>query len=149
MSFSDRAIEYAKREKYKIIGISWIASIIGSFAIVGRSPYLSGQQKLVQARVYAQGFTLAVLCASAAFEISDQRKGQGVLDTPRMKKKKNALDDDTHVERYQGEDLWKDMVKGEEARLKERDAAVKAKEAAKKKKKQEEAQAKEKKEAES
>lgn len=150
MSFSDRALEYARKEKYKIIGVTWIASIIGSFAIVGRSPYLSGQQKLVQARVYAQGLTLAVLCATAVFEISDQRKGEGVLDSnaeaqklERMKKKSaktaptNALEDHTHKERYQGEDLWKDMVRGEEERLKEREKAVKAKEAAKKQKQKE------------
>lgn len=151
MSFSDRALAYARKEKYKIIGITWIASIVGSFAIVGRSPYLSGQQKLVQARVYAQGLTLAVMCATAAFEISDQRKGEGVLDAAKRKKqqKTNALEDDTHKERYEGEDLWKDMVRGEEERLKEREHAVKVREAAKKQKQQEEKQGKGKKEAES
>ncbi|KAK2752452.1 hypothetical protein FQN54_008114 [Arachnomyces sp. PD_36] len=141
LSFKDRAIAYAREEKYKIIGLTWIASIVGSFAIVGRSPYLTGQQKLVQARVYAQGLTLAVMCATAAFEISDQRKGEGMLDKEALMKRKkkqssgekegggkNALEDGEHKERYEGEDLWKDMVKGEELRLKEREEAVKAKE---------------------
>nr|CAD27304.1 hypothetical protein [Aspergillus fumigatus]CAE47952.1 hypothetical protein, conserved [Aspergillus fumigatus] len=95
MSFIDRTMAFARREKYKIVGATWVASMIGSFAMVSRNPYLTGSQKIVQARVYAQGLTLAVLVASAAFEISDQRKGKGG-------------------------DLWKDMVAAEEERLKQK-----------------------------
>jgi hypothetical protein len=67
MSWGDRAYAWAHEEKYKIIGGSWILSILASFALVNRNPYLTGQQKIVQARVYAQGLTLAVMCATAAF----------------------------------------------------------------------------------
>ncbi|KAL4873710.1 hypothetical protein BDV12DRAFT_51821 [Aspergillus spectabilis] len=95
MSFSDRAMAWAREERYSIVGVTWLASMVGSFALVGRNPYLSGQQKLVQARVYAQGLTLAVLVASAAFEISERRRGD------------------------EG-DLWKEMVAAEEERLKKK-----------------------------
>jgi hypothetical protein len=117
LSFTDRAAAFARREKYKIITGTWIASMIGSFVLVGRIPGLTGQQKLVQARVYAQGLTLGVLCASAAFEISDQRRGRGILDS---KKKVDASKKaQEEAERPQGDqgDLWKDMVASEEQRL--------------------------------
>lgn len=122
MTFADRAVAFARREKYKIIGVTWIASMIGSFALVGRNPYLTGQQKIVQARVYAQGLTLGVLCASAAFEISDQRRGRGILDSakkPRVSAKEDAAEPAPVRSGNKDEgDLWKDMVAAEEQRLK-------------------------------
>lgn len=71
-----------------------------AFAIVGRSPYLTTSQKIVQARVYAQGLTLAVLIGTAAFEISDRDKGDDSND-PEHKQS------ETHHESYRGEDQWK------------------------------------------
>lgn len=125
LSFTDRAAAFARREKYKIITATWIASMVGSFALVSRIPGLSGQQKLVQARVYAQGLTLGVLCASAAFEISDQRRGRGLLDSKKKadaaaKAKVEDVEEDQPI--HQGGkpsegDLWKDMVAAEEERL--------------------------------
>lgn len=65
---------WIKEQKYKIAGATFVASMVGSFILVGRNPYLTGKQKIVQARVYAQGLTLAVIVSLAAFEISDRRK---------------------------------------------------------------------------
>lgn len=136
MSFVDRAVALARREKYKIVGATWVASMIGSFALVGRNPYLSGQQKLVQARVYAQGLTLAVLVASAGFEISDQKKGKGMLDSsgkvraaagaaPSGKKDAaSAGGAGGGTPSEEGGDLWKDMVAAEEQRLKQKHQSV-------------------------
>lgn len=122
LSFTDRATAFARREKYKIIGATWVASMVGSFVLVGRNPYLSGQQKIVQARVYAQGLTLAVLCASAAFEISDQRRGRGILDAQKPEKGKRQVQAAEPAPMHRGDkdegDLWKDMVAAEEERLK-------------------------------
>jgi hypothetical protein len=76
--------------------------------------------------VYAQGLTLAVLVASAAFEISDQRKGRGLLDAAKKGKKtageKEAAPTPTPaaVHDPQSGDLWKDMVAAEEERLKQK-----------------------------
>lgn len=116
MGLKDRALAYAKQEKYKIVGATWVASMIGSFMLVGRNPYLTGPQKIVQARVYAQGLTVAVLVASAAFEISDQRKGKGILDSAR--REKQAVKQ-TAEEEGKG-DVWKDLVAAEEHRLKKK-----------------------------
>ncbi|KAN0086622.1 hypothetical protein V8E54_000310 [Elaphomyces granulatus] len=121
MSFSDRTKAFLHEERYKIVGVTWVASVIGSFILVGRNPYLTAQQKIVQARVYAQGLTLAVICASAAFEIHDQRKGRGLLEATRKgRQAQKEVAEPAHRERYEGEDLWKDMVAAEEEKLKKR-----------------------------
>lgn len=128
MSFSDRALAWARQERYTIVGTTWLASMVGSFALVGRNPYLSGQQKLVQARVYAQGLTLAVLVASAAFEISERRRVRREIDARSAGAAAGATaagavaDSKTkaeHGEQGQG-DLWKEMVAAEEDRLKKK-----------------------------
>lgn len=119
---------WGREERYKIVGGSWLASMVAAFAIVGRNPYLTGQQKLVQARVYAQGLTLAVLIASAAFEMQDSREGKGRYDEVEYIDEKDHKKHIKQVEREQpsdGDTLWKDMVKQEEERLKERDDAIK------------------------
>ncbi|KAJ5633793.1 hypothetical protein N7528_001635 [Penicillium herquei] len=121
LSISDRVFAFARREKYKIVGATWIASMVGSFVLVSRNPYLSGQQKLVQARVYAQGLTLGVLCASAAFEISDQRRGRGLMEAAKKGKaaqKEAAEAPPVHHTPNDEGDLWKEMVAAEEQRLK-------------------------------
>lgn len=125
LTMVDRAMLWARREKYKIVGVTWIASMIGSFVLVGRNPYLSGQQKIVQARVYAQGLTLAVLVASAGFEISDQRKGKGILDASKEQKKQAAVAQvQQEAASENGGDLWKDMVAAEEERLKKKHVSL-------------------------
>jgi Hypoxia induced protein conserved region len=119
---------WGREERYKIVGASWLASMMAAFAIVGRNPYLSGQQKLVQARVYAQGLTLAVLIASAAFEMQDSREQKGRYETKEYIDEKDHKKHTKQVEREpksDGDTLWKDMVAQEEERLKERDDAIK------------------------
>jgi outer membrane biosynthesis protein TonB len=138
MSWTQRAMMWGREERYKIVGASWLASMVAAFAIVGRNPYLSGQQKLVQARVYAQGLTLAVLIASAAFEMQDARDDKGRYETVEYVDEKDNKKHTKQVEREQpsdGDTLWKDMVKQEEERLKERDDAIKRMEERDRKKK--------------
>jgi Hypoxia induced protein conserved region len=134
MSFPQRAKLFFHEEKYKIIGVTWAASMIGAFVLVGRNPYLTGQQKIVQARVYAQGLTLAVLCASAAFEMRDQRRGKGLIETTKKgRQAKMEAERPGHLEHDNTQDLWKDMVAAEEERLKQRHQPVYARQKAEKK----------------
>ncbi|KAL9010235.1 MAG: hypothetical protein Q9173_004812 [Seirophora scorigena] len=125
----ERFMTFGKENRYKIVGVSWIASMAVALTIVGKSPYLSTAQKLVQARVYAQGLTLAVLIATAAFEIGDKNDDAGRWETvkyadPNDPEHKKLLEKRVHHERYSGEDQWRDMVEAEEQREKERAAAV-------------------------
>ncbi|EQL01310.1 mitochondrial hypoxia responsive domain containing protein [Ophiocordyceps sinensis CO18] len=92
-----------------------------SLALVGRAP-MSTSQKLVQARVYAQGLTLAVLIVTAAFEMNDANKGSGRWETvlvldPNDPEHKHLIERKIHKEEYEGQDLWKDMVEAEERRM--------------------------------
>ena len=101
-----------------------------ALGLVGRNPYLTGAQKLVQARVYAQGLTVAVVIISLAFETSDSQRGKGRWETvkimdPNDPEHKHMIEKQIHHESYQGEDQWRDMIEAEEQRLKEKEAAHK------------------------
>jgi len=131
---SERARDWGERNRYSIVFGSWVASMGIALGIVQRNPYLSGQQKLVQARVYAQGLTIAVLLASFMLETNDKVKGKGRWETikvldPNDPTHKHYIEKRIHHERYAGEDQWRDMVEAEERKMKERDAAIKEQEA--------------------
>lgn len=105
-------MDFGKEHRYQIVGGSWVASMAIALGLVGRSPYLSTQQKLVQARVYAQGLTVAVLIATAVFEAGDQSKGQSRWETvkvmdPNDPEHKHLIEKNIHHERYAGEDQWR------------------------------------------
>jgi len=129
-TFTERAMEFGRRERYKIVGASWLASMVAAFALVNRNKYLTGQQKIVQARVYAQFLTLGVLIASAAFEISDSRNRKGRYETvryidPTDPEHKRMLEKQVERESVnppnEVDDMWKEMVAAEEQRIKERE----------------------------
>ncbi|KND91237.1 Respiratory supercomplex factor 2 [Tolypocladium ophioglossoides CBS 100239] len=116
-----RFLGWGRDNRYSIVFASWIASMGIALAIVGRAP-MSTSQKLVQARVYAQGLTLAVLIVSAAFEMNDAKKGSGRWETvmvldPNDPEHKHLIEKKIHKEEYEGQDLWKDMVEAEERRM--------------------------------
>ncbi|KAI1082017.1 hypothetical protein F5B20DRAFT_534140 [Whalleya microplaca] len=121
----ERFQAWGKHNRYSIVFASWIAAMGIALGMVGRNKYLSTSQKLVQARVYAQGLTLAVLVATAAFETADARSGTGRWETikvidPDDPEQKHLIEKRVHKEEYQGQDLWKDMVAAEERRLEQR-----------------------------
>ena len=113
-----------------------------SYALVrlGRNPYQTTAQKLVQARVYAQGLTVLVLLATAALEIGDRSQGKGrwvstLIIDPEDPEHKRKIEKKVYREDYAGESQWRgkcnrarmlasltveDMVDAEERRLKER-----------------------------
>lgn len=130
---TQRMISWGRQNRYGIVFVSWLASMGIALGAVGRNKYLSGSQKLVQARMYAQGLTLLVLIATAAFETADAKSGAGrwevvkVID-PNDPEHKHLVEKRIHKEEYEGQDLWKDMVAAEERRIAERNAAKKAEE---------------------
>ena len=104
-------MDWGRENRYSIVFASWLASMGIALAIVGRAP-MSTSQKLVQARVYAQGLTLAVLIVSAAFEMNDVKKGEGRWQTvlvvdPNDPEHKHMIEKRIHKEEYEGQDLWK------------------------------------------
>jgi len=126
-----RTKDWVGQNRYPIIFASWVASMGIALGLVGRNPYLTGAQKLVQARVYAQGLTVGILVSSFALEAHDANKGQGRWETvkvldPNDPLHKHLIEKRIHHERYTGEDQWMDMVAAEEKRMKEREAEKKA-----------------------
>lgn len=103
---------WGRENRYGIIGASWVVSMAVSLGLVGRNKYLTGSQKLVQARVYAQALTVGLLVATAALEIGDANTGQGRWETVQMidpndPEHKHIISKQIHHERYAGEDLWR------------------------------------------
>jgi len=118
------ALAWAREHRYSIVFTSWIAAMGLALAMVGKNKYMSTSQKLVQARVYAQGLTLAVLIATAALETSDAKSGKGRWETvmvldPNDPEHKHLIEKRVEKEDYEGQNLWKDMVEAEEQRLTE------------------------------
>jgi hypothetical protein len=121
-----KAMQWLSDNRYSVVFGSWVASMGIALGLVGRNPYLTGQQKLVQARVYAQGLTIAVVIISLAFETNDSSKGKGRWETikiidPNDPQHKHVIEKKIHHEAFAGEDQWRDMVEAEENRLKEKE----------------------------
>ena len=68
-------------------------------------------QKLVQARVYAQGLTMAVVIASLALEGADMKAARNDGKVTGAIKQKRLSD----------KDQWMDMVEAEEERMREKE----------------------------
>lgn len=122
---TQRMKTWVSENRYPIVFSSWGLSMVAAMAIVGRNRYASTQQKLVQARVYAQGLTLAVLVASFALEGNDLRAGKGrwekvtVVDENDPQGKR-TVEKMVHREAYEGEDQWMDMIEAQERKMRER-----------------------------
>lgn len=106
----ERFMSYGRENRYSIVCASWLASLAVAFALVSRAP-MSTPQKIVQARVYAQGLTLAVLIVSAAFEMHDAKNSKGRWETvmvldPNDPEHKHLIEKRVHKEEYEGQDLW-------------------------------------------
>jgi Hypoxia induced protein conserved region len=111
---SQRLRRWGREHRYEIVGVSWVAGMGLALGMVGRNRYLTGAQKLVQARVYAQGLTIAVLVATAALEIGDAKGGRGRWETvlvvdPTDPEHRHLVEKKIHHEAYKGEDLWKGL----------------------------------------
>lgn len=65
LSPRDKALTWAKENKFTVVAATWATSMGGIFAYIHTQP-MTFAQKLVQARVWAQGITLASLVGMAA-----------------------------------------------------------------------------------
>ncbi|KAJ4297059.1 Replication factor C, subunit RFC4 [Collariella sp. IMI 366227] len=110
-----RLMDWGRENRYTIVFASWVAAMGIAMAIVNRNKFISTSQKLVQARVYAQGLTLAVLIATAALETADAKAGKGRWETvmvvdPDDPTHQHMIEKRIHKEDYEGQDLWKRML---------------------------------------
>jgi hypothetical protein len=107
-----RLMDWGRENRYTIVLGSWIAAMGLALVMVNRNKFLSTSQKVVQARVYAQGMTLAVLIATAALETADAKSGKGRWETvmvvdPNDPTHKHMIEKKIEKEDYEGQNLWK------------------------------------------
>lgn len=103
----ERALQWGAENKYKIIMGTWAATLGGTFWLINRDRLMTKSQKIVQARMYAQGVTVVLLLASMAVTMSYGK-------------------DPAHVEEAEDQS-WKKIVAEEEERLKHEDQLKKQK----------------------
>jgi sugar phosphate permease len=66
MGLHERIVEWAARHEYGFILGTWAVSMGVAGAIIARDRYQTVPQKVVQARMWAQGLTIGVLIAAGA-----------------------------------------------------------------------------------
>lgn len=100
LSWNDKAFVKVNDNKYKIIIGAWAASLYGSWKLVNRDKYMTGAQKAVQARVYAQAITVVLLLGTILLSMHEKElqknapaeipEWQRVLDEQANKNKGSA-----------------------------------------------------------
>ncbi|WWC67256.1 uncharacterized protein I206_101163 [Kwoniella pini CBS 10737] len=68
--------DWAARHKYQLVGASWVGSLGAAWALVNRNKFQSTSQKVVQARMWAQGLTVGLLMVSALLTGFDSSKSE-------------------------------------------------------------------------
>ncbi|KAI0082489.1 hypothetical protein K474DRAFT_1655263 [Panus rudis PR-1116 ss-1] len=74
LTFGQKVRDVAVRHEYGIIGGAWALSMATAFGIIMRNPYQTTAQKIVQARMWAQGLTIGILIASGVLVHSSRSK---------------------------------------------------------------------------
>lgn len=72
-STSEKIFKQLNDNKYKIVVGAWAASLYGSWTIVNRDPYMTVAQKAVQARVYAQAVSVALLLCTLFLSMQERK----------------------------------------------------------------------------
>ncbi|KAI0751612.1 hypothetical protein C8Q80DRAFT_1268823 [Daedaleopsis nitida] len=90
--------EYVRDHQYSVIVGSWATALVGTFGYIMRDRYQSMPQKLVQARMWAQGLTIGIIIAA------------GVM----THKQRTSNDDERRVRHLPVDHSWKDMLDQEE-----------------------------------
>ncbi|KAJ8087014.1 Replication factor C, subunit RFC4 [Marasmius tenuissimus] len=98
LSTTDKISDWASRHEYSIIMASWALSLAAAGAIISRDKYQTGPQKVVQARMWAQGLTIGILIAAGAL-----KHGQRA---------------DTAAKKYE-DHSWRDVLEQQEKEKKE------------------------------
>ncbi|KAI6038525.1 hypothetical protein EDC04DRAFT_3141444 [Pisolithus marmoratus] len=82
LSVKEKVTDWAARNKYGIIFGSWALSLAVAGAIISRDKYQSVPQKVVQARVWAQGLTVGVLLVAGALTHSQRQQALEARKAP-------------------------------------------------------------------
>ncbi|KAJ7098691.1 hypothetical protein B0H15DRAFT_821870 [Mycena belliarum] len=75
MTMSDKVADWASRHEYSIIVGGWALSLAVAGGIISRDKYQSTAQKVVQARMWAQGLTIGIILTAAGLK-ANRNKGE-------------------------------------------------------------------------
>ncbi|ODV98399.1 hypothetical protein PACTADRAFT_37964 [Pachysolen tannophilus NRRL Y-2460] len=98
LTLGEKSIEVLSEHKYKIITGLWALSMWGSWVYVDKDPLLTKTQKFVQARMYAQFLTVALLLGSMGLSMYEEQHSK---KAPKL---------------FREEDNWKEIINDEEKR---------------------------------
>lgn len=110
LTFGQKFKDVAARHEYGLIGGGWAVSMLLAFGVIMRNPYQSTAQKVVQARMWAQGLTIGILIAAGALTHS----------------KRHQLEEEGAVRHLEADHSWKDIVAEEEREMAEATKAKKS-----------------------
>jgi len=82
LTAKDSIVHYLNSNRWSIIAGSWLVSMAGALTYSFSNKYLTTQQKVVQARMYAQAVTIAVLMASAGLSVYAGEEDKNQKDEP-------------------------------------------------------------------
>lgn len=72
LSVGDRLFLKASENRYKLIVGAWAASLAGAWSMVSGDRVMTTAQKAVQARMYAQAFTVLLLLSTIAMSVRER-----------------------------------------------------------------------------
>ncbi|KAF7355792.1 HIG1 domain-containing protein [Mycena sanguinolenta] len=81
MSTTDKIADWASRHEYSIIIGGWALSLVTAGAIINRNKFQTPAQKIVQARMWAQGLTIGIILTAAGFKTT-HNKGESASRPP-------------------------------------------------------------------
>ncbi|KAI0723147.1 hypothetical protein C8Q76DRAFT_721782 [Earliella scabrosa] len=101
LSLGEKASDFVRRHQYGVIVGSWAAAMTGAFGYIMRDPYQSMPQKVVQARVWAQGLTIGIIIAAGI--MTHKQRAQAYED-----------EDERRVRHLPVDHSWKDILDAEQ-----------------------------------
>ncbi|WWC57651.1 uncharacterized protein I303_100184 [Kwoniella dejecticola CBS 10117] len=126
LSSAQKFGDWAGRHKYQLVGASWVGSLLGAWALVNRNKHQTTSQKVVQARMWAQGLTVGLLMASALLTGFDSSKSEEPRAPHEDHTWKAILDADPHLnpeERKRLHEIRQAVTDRKDQLVKEKDAS--------------------------
>ncbi|KAI9596649.1 hypothetical protein BDF19DRAFT_438158 [Syncephalis fuscata] len=69
---AQRTVDFINANRWSVVGGTWATGMVGAGTYLWAQKYMTWQQKLVEARMYAQAITIFALLATAALSMSQE-----------------------------------------------------------------------------
>ncbi|KAK9331194.1 hypothetical protein V1520DRAFT_338556 [Lipomyces starkeyi] len=115
LSTSEKVKAFASKNRLSLIFGAWLASLGVSGYVVSRDKLMTRAQKIVQARMYAQGLTIVLIVATAITTLTGKNEPEYVPDP---NDKHHHLIHNPHANHHRNEvdEHWKMILEEEQGR---------------------------------